>query len=720
MNHSPFSRQQGIAAILILVMLGLSLTAAMLGGVHYLRSSQEQHTTLHAQTIAQARAWTAAEALRGYFEMLAQNDGEWNDFVDSLGALPATVNIDLDGVEAKLTAVDTNSETPLITAQFQAKAAQNTRAESTTVLETVYALTLQAYATAPTPGPRTGLRLNANLSYTGGGLSIVDGENMADFAVSGSLTVASASKAITSGCAKGDINYSGGGIEDGARLVSEGSITFNSMTEPKDLTLWAKNFTLNQYGGTYNSIRAGAFEAEVHSAHNIIGKVVTGGRLQSDDKVIPANTGIAVITLNDGTEYHLRLDTISIHDTTILTNDAATRITGSGNLPGALTFVYKGVQGGAITIQSATISEMWGNNIELIGWNSDINEMKAHGNITTLGFKIGHLLAGGNWIVGSSANPTLATPSQIAGQYYGDTSPTQLTTGVHDASPGLPGNPICEVGPDKVDIERYKDEANYIFYFEGNKPMLRVQNLKLSANNSPINEIFDLSNNDVTKLHGVPFFECGWGSNHCFRDGNTSPSKGWTLTGTNSLPPGILWFDGDVIFSGMTDNTSQFHNSVLATGNLDLTNSGGHKVLRAPNFSDPADICTDTFYPANLCDKSVSPPNFIIDSQGRRGLPLANSAVLVEGDIKAAGWTIHGNVSAGKGLKTSGAKVTIKGGLSIGGNSFSVLDVGSGGLTVDLAGITQDQVHHPDDDDNSGSNSGSEGGSADLLWGRYL
>lgn len=137
-THTSRPRQQGIAAILILVMVGLSLTATMLGSAHYLRSSQEQHTALHAQSIAQARAWTAAEALRRYLQAVVE-EGEWDGFASSL-AVPAAVSMDLDGVEASIMGLDSTTAPVRLTARLVGKAASGSQAESTSVLEVVYAV----------------------------------------------------------------------------------------------------------------------------------------------------------------------------------------------------------------------------------------------------------------------------------------------------------------------------------------------------------------------------------------------------------------------------------------------------------------------------------------------------------------------------------------------------------------------------------------------------
>src|SRR5699024_9595709 len=142
--------------------------------------------------------------------------------------------------------------------------------------------------------PKTGLQINADFKYSGGGLHILDGDAMADFAVSGDLKVSNGSTAATSGCVKGNIDYSGGGVADGARLAAEGSINIHNMSAPKNISLWAKTINISQGGGTYKSIIAGAFEGEVFSDGSNIGRVITGGYLQGG-KIIPRNVGTAFI-----------------------------------------------------------------------------------------------------------------------------------------------------------------------------------------------------------------------------------------------------------------------------------------------------------------------------------------------------------------------------------------------------------------------------------------
>ena len=71
----PLAPQRGIATVLILLLVGLSLSAAVFGTAHYIRSHQQQDVAAHAQTQAQMKAWTGAELVRQYLQQL-QDSGQ--------------------------------------------------------------------------------------------------------------------------------------------------------------------------------------------------------------------------------------------------------------------------------------------------------------------------------------------------------------------------------------------------------------------------------------------------------------------------------------------------------------------------------------------------------------------------------------------------------------------------------------------------------------------
>ncbi|MBC6905972.1 hypothetical protein DWB84_10935 [Saccharophagus sp. K07] len=62
------SSQRGIATILIVVLIGVALTATAIGMMHSIRSTQEKHIAVHAVTNAQTGAWAGVEAFRRYLD----------------------------------------------------------------------------------------------------------------------------------------------------------------------------------------------------------------------------------------------------------------------------------------------------------------------------------------------------------------------------------------------------------------------------------------------------------------------------------------------------------------------------------------------------------------------------------------------------------------------------------------------------------------------------
>ncbi len=207
--------------------------------------------------------------------------------------------------------------------------------------------------------------------------------------------------------------------------------------------------------------------------------------------------------------------------------------------------------------------------------------------------------------------PTFSTASQIAGKvlnqdgtpYTGNTI-ANLTPNVAGASPGLPGVPYCNVSATTVDVTPLKSQANYVFSFSGNTPMLTIQNVKTAAGTTVSAGPYNLATTDLRTLLGANFMICNYGNSTC---GNgATPSGGWNLTGITAFPPGVLWFDGSVTFNGV-QGMSRLTNTVLTNGNVTLTSSG-MVPLYSPNFSGYSNLCTGSFYPTNLCNKSASPP----------------------------------------------------------------------------------------------------------------
>src|SRR5690606_7534208 len=117
--------------VLVVIAMGVAMTAATFGAMRLVSSTQNQGMGLHSSTQAQARAWQGIEIVHRYLLMLAA-DGELGDFADSLGA-GGDINlpIEVEGVEnLSARAVRYDAANGLLTAHFTGTSAPDTRAEA--------------------------------------------------------------------------------------------------------------------------------------------------------------------------------------------------------------------------------------------------------------------------------------------------------------------------------------------------------------------------------------------------------------------------------------------------------------------------------------------------------------------------------------------------------------------------------------------------------------
>ncbi|TBU95900.1 hypothetical protein [Phytopseudomonas dryadis] len=715
--HTP-TRQRGMATIFIVLLAGLAITTTTLGVMYQVRSTQDQQMAVHASTQSESLAWTGVELVRLYLEQQTSLDDV------TVGVLSVS---GVDGLAVNITAIEDNQVTASITG--------STNLASTT-LQAVYTVTIQS---SNGGGGRlsSSLTWNGDVNYSGGSLTVTNGSDLANVAINGNLTISSGAQASVSGCATGNISLSGGGVSS-TSLSAEGNISISSMSSPSGISVWAKNIYITQDGGSYNAIKAGAFTADIVSNGSTIGTAITGGSgMNSSGAIIPLTSGTTVLTLSDGTVYTLDLEDASQSGGVITTTGAVTRISGSAELPATISLIYSGTHGGTIEFKNATVAALWGNTATLSGWSGTYTSFKTHGDANVINPTITSLLSGGSlWATqaGCSGSNCWSMPSVTSGTiaghlYYGGgktlvadstaISGVNVSRGQTGTDPGLPGVPYCNVQANPVDVSGFRDVANYVFYFDDSTPMLKIQNVK-NASGTSIDGTYNILTTDLRTLGGLNFMQCNWYSAHCLR--NATPTNGWTLTGIYRFPSGVLWFYGDVTIDGMSTGTQpSLYNGILTTGDITLTSSG-HGPLYAPNFATPAVVCNGNFYPSNLCDKSSGSAAFATwtDSSGtvHTGLPLGNVAIAAQGDMSTSGWTIHGHVMLGGTALTNGAKTTIYGGLSVGGNTVSDTLVSQGGLEVNTSSMTEDQTYVPTGDESSSS--GSTTTTATVRWVRTL
>ncbi|SDS65021.1 hypothetical protein SAMN05216198_2433 [Halopseudomonas litoralis] len=261
-------RQRGIATVLTVVLLGLSLTSATLVGVSQLRSSQEMSVSLHAQTMAQKRAWLAAEAFQEYLELVVADPVTWEAF-DQVVRTEQPQLEGLSGVVLTRTNYDDESLPDWVdlTLQIQATSAKESSAEATTTLEVVYRIRPPGQGEALEPEPnRQVILFRDGLNITG------------DLKV---LTAPGESYDIT---VDGEVNMGGlsaGGIDSirstrSIRFVGGSSTDLQEMHANCDVLVSNGNFTVQEVKATRNACLANTINSQLITANGSV--EVTGGR----------------------------------------------------------------------------------------------------------------------------------------------------------------------------------------------------------------------------------------------------------------------------------------------------------------------------------------------------------------------------------------------------------------------------------------------------------
>ncbi|WP_449467844.1 hypothetical protein [Stenotrophomonas humi] len=739
MDRNRFSsprKQRGIVTILIVLMVGLAVSVTVAATIHSLRGTQSQQLTTHSVTAAQAAAWRGVEALRLY--LLQVEKTVWPGWVGNdakpvagLGALGVP-----SAVVTSVQAAGTSSYQ--VTARVTGEAGVGS-ALTTATVEVVY----DVVPGSGTPGttevchslPNAPMVFNGNLNYSGGSLEVVNPVDYENVVVAGDLTIGGGSSARISGCVKGNVSLSGGGITNNGHLHSEGNITLNHMGNPSGTTLWGRNVSIGNgvSGGNYSAIKAGAYSAVVYSDGRAIGTAEVGGKLiaatvtggipWTKGNVVPFNTGRLVITLNDQSRFLLDLSAVTIDDRSGAVTGAAASARlrddkdkgpDDASLPDALIFTSVSVAGGNVGLHALSVGQLWGQKVSVLGWGGSYSTLWAGGDIDMVSATIGELVGGGDMTVRGARVTGSGRLAGSLNRRLANVLSAQVGT-----SPGLPGLPWCDARVKAVDAENYKGVANYVFESVNGLPQLTIQHVK-RADGSSIDGVYPLKSPSARQL-GVlqELMTCTNGNDRgCLniRQGNGN----WLLDGVRRMPAGVLWFDAAVT---VRSTTMDLLNTVVNKGGDVTLDSSSHRDLVAPNVAGASRVCGGAFHPSNLCaSRSAFVTWESIDSQGRAttysGLPIGNVAIIAEEGATLAGWTIHGSVLLGKQLATSGAVVTLHGSLTVGSNQRADTTITAGGISLKVP-------------DGSGLNllpvcaGGSNGvpsapANATVLWSRYL
>ena len=644
-------RQKGIAALLLVLLTGLSATVVALGTMSYVRGSQKSQMTVHAQTQSEINAWAGVQALTTYLNntLNANPNTALSAYLNSFGTL--TFSKTANNVNTAIATADyqTNCSNPNATNAVACFNVTGTSANSNVTLQVAYRIT-QPNSPPPLQAIANPVVFNGNLTISGGGLDVTGDTELRNIAVNGDLTMESAATSEISGCATGDITINGGGISDHGHLYSSGGNVDIDGQQVTGISVWGANVTVTGGGGSYQAVKAngdititgaGIDIVEFMHADNI---VTTPGGHFTDVKVH------GDYLLGNGGPPHRQFGT--------LTGGGDFIVSSSHHLP---IFDQPSTIAGRIRVGSSD-GEVYSDPIH----NLSVNRLQAAPGLPGLpeceidvtAFDVNDLIDQANYVFyfhEQSGDPMLKI--QHVTNKHGDSVDRTINLKETDVRT-LGGLDFMQCG------------------WHATGPAC-VQ----SANAA-----------DGWEFTGLFAFPPG-----IVLFGGTGDPDMKNLTATRFTLNGISDGESSPLYN------IPLYNTLLSTGDLTLTTGGRNlRALTAPNFGDVANVCDRDFHPSQLCDKSseASAIETIVDSDGNTipKYPLANNAVMTNQDFSTNSWAISGHVVVGDDIETGAGLTTIEGGLSVGLNvdpddeDQGDTAVSAGGLNVNISTLTSGQL----------------------------
>lgn len=686
-------RQRGVATILVILMIGVGLVSVSLGTLHTVRSTQERQLVAHAQVNAQAGVWAAVDVVRQYLQTLS---------AIQLGGLDINQPWAITGTEGLAQSVTIVNVTPpvapaityRITAHVKATAVA---AQSSSVVEVVYEVT-------PGSAPQQ-FELNGVLDFYNdlnvGGNITLNVPGGANFNVDGDFTAQSAS-------------VSGIGL---GRLAVTGDVELGSAVDAAEI--WGRNITLK---GSAAVKQAYAFGTPIDE-----GGTVAGGNI-----IAKAATCCGNFTMSGGTSA----EGVHANGNVDMKGNGVPLVEARGNVD-----VTNTVPSGVIKARKNLTARGWdnttsyeaGGDIFLVG-GSVAAQVSATGNIT----------CNNSW----QSYPSLRAGGAISNCNPGAPSknhPNLNPAPIFVPMPKLP--PVTLTRP-VVDAWPLRSAANYAFEFNGTHLTVVVSNVNGIANGTYY--VKGTSNNPREYLCKAvaggfcsePVIQLcnGYSANNgCFSTATTNGVTTLTIAG-KSMPPGVVWFNGNLMLSN-----GIYYNTFVATGNIA---TGGSFVSYALNYAaaykaSPSDttrknaVCKNEFdtsvksndfatlYPTNYCgsDGKYTPNalgNIGLLAGGYNPAVNPNTNLIYSGGFIELGASnsIYGTVVAGNLLKTGGS-TKVYGYISAAGLQVSDGDNNLGGsTTVDVTNLPEG--YKPNEIPDMSGGAAGVLAEARVLWSRYL
>ncbi|MEJ2065988.1 MAG: hypothetical protein P8X74_22365 [Reinekea sp.] len=241
-NYLKTGSQKGVAAILLVLLTGISATVLTFGVVSHIKGSQKSQLAVHGQTQAEINAWASVEALGQFINGNTVANATLTNY--TFTAVNGSKRIGT----ATYVQGCSNPNQDLYCYQVTGNSAGNN-----STLEVVYNIPITSQSN-PT-NPEYAMVFKGDLVVNGGGFDI-DMPTGKDIAVDGKLTISNASKSKISGCAVDDISVNGGGVDPDSYLHSStGDITLTGLNAD-NLSVWGGNITIDGGTGKYDYIKA--------------------------------------------------------------------------------------------------------------------------------------------------------------------------------------------------------------------------------------------------------------------------------------------------------------------------------------------------------------------------------------------------------------------------------------------------------------------------------
>ena len=713
-NFQSRHQQQGIATVLIVVLLGLSLTITILVGLSNLRSSQELGVSMHTQTVTQQRAWSAAEALRGYLQEVTADYTDWLEFLDNFdldnNVYPAITMTGFEGLQAQFIGVDdTDPDQLKISALVVAETAPGTRIASRSALEITFEVVppVPEEVNPPSVPSRNVITFYDGLDVSGGIDIVAEAGKTYDVFVDGNVTLGSASlTGMDSVLSTKSIDYTGGS-----------GTNFNLLHASCDIRIRSTSDLVQHAKATANICFDGGPASSLIEANGFITISRTG------------NSHAALWS-------HANVDGV------------ASCAAGANRLCDSFS-------------NSDGIETIGGNTIPLAYTRGSIRSPHVNGN-TALDWRAEKEIIITNRCqdLNAQALNNMHAVDGIGGCKAGDSSVV--------VNPPVVQPVVLE--RETFDANMFRDSANYVYYRHNNATRVLVRNVEGIPDHDHPNNSQEVRDNGYYH-RAARDTSVTWNrmvSNHACRTATSSAATDddncWLLATANNITtnlpnftggnwvftglhhaPGVVFLDG----GNVTIGQGAYTNTFLATGNITQTTSNNG--VAAPNFVGPdtrtvASAGNSTFQ--GMCNNiyGLSPKDFCkaggFDFSALSGLgnfalkagscPASNPGECainqyIGGDISISK-PVLGVIKAGNLFRTSGdtrlqgyvSALALRGTGTVNriGNR-TVIDLSDLPEGYDPTGGAVSDGGSDDDDDRAGGGEFSSG-SATLLWSRYL